>query len=195
MQKLYKSRQVRAFNGDDLKAATETLGYYSDLQSVHSEDALIWSVFGTIAYMDTSVRRNYCMSLFKLLDLPYSEVKQADIWLWRRIPHPDTLCPGGPEIDFGIHADDVVIFGEAKWFSKVARQQGKKGNKDQLVLRREFIQNYGNKFHPDVKNFGLVCVSYDGGLQCNKDVDLGFGWLRLRDVKWEAVCNLNTHPL
>ena len=39
VQKLYKSRQSRAFDGKDLDVATSGLGYYCDLQSLHSEDA------------------------------------------------------------------------------------------------------------------------------------------------------------
>ena len=29
--------------------------------------------------------------------------------------HPDTLVPGGPEIDFGVQTDDLILAGEAKW--------------------------------------------------------------------------------
>jgi hypothetical protein len=43
VQKLYKSRQSRAFEGKDLEIATSGLGYYCDLQSLHSEDAITWS--------------------------------------------------------------------------------------------------------------------------------------------------------
>ena len=40
LQKLYQSRQIRAFQGKDLAVATSGLGYYCDLQSIHSDDAI-----------------------------------------------------------------------------------------------------------------------------------------------------------
>jgi hypothetical protein len=40
VQKLYESRQTRAFDGENLTTATGVLGVYSDLQSLHSEDAV-----------------------------------------------------------------------------------------------------------------------------------------------------------
>ena len=42
-QKFYASRQQSAFRGDDLGAVVEHLGYYCDLQSLHSEDAITWN--------------------------------------------------------------------------------------------------------------------------------------------------------
>jgi len=33
--------------------------------------------------------------------------------------YPDTLVPGGPEIDFGVFTGDILLFGEAKWKSSV----------------------------------------------------------------------------
>ena len=47
-----------------------------------------------------------------------------DLGVHRGIPHPDTLVPGGPEIDFGIQTADTLILGEAKWLSGVGRLQG-----------------------------------------------------------------------
>jgi hypothetical protein len=40
VQKLYESRQSRAFAEPELAAAIEVLGFYSDLQSLNSEDAI-----------------------------------------------------------------------------------------------------------------------------------------------------------
>jgi hypothetical protein len=67
IQKLYKSRQSRAFEGKDLAIATSDLGYYCDLQSLHSEDAITWSVFGTIARAPQAVLEAWLKDLFRLL--------------------------------------------------------------------------------------------------------------------------------
>lgn len=66
VQKLYKSRQSRAFEGKDLETATSGLGYYCDLQSLHSEDAITWSVFGTIARAPQNILETWLRDLFRL---------------------------------------------------------------------------------------------------------------------------------
>ena len=45
VQKLYESRHTHAFAGEEQAAVVQSLGYYCDLQSVHSEDAVTWNVF------------------------------------------------------------------------------------------------------------------------------------------------------
>jgi len=80
---------------------------------LHSEDAITWSVFGTIAYSTLSKRENWVSQFFKLLNISDAVSTNAVIFLWRRIPHPDTLVAGGPEIDFGIITDNALILGEA----------------------------------------------------------------------------------
>lgn len=65
--------------------------------------------------------------LFRLLDLPGIQTDDAEVFLWRRIPHPDTLVPGGPEIDVGILTSNALILGEAKCRSGVFTTSDKKG--------------------------------------------------------------------
>ena len=139
VQKLYKSMQSRAFDGKDLDVATSGLGYYCDLQSLHSEDAITWSVFGTISRSPQNILETWLRDLFRLIDLPDSDCANAEIFLWRRIPHPDTLVSGGPEIDVGITTSNTVILCEAKWLSGIGAAQGKARDKDQIQLRGEFL--------------------------------------------------------
>lgn len=47
VQKLNKSNHKLAFMGKIFADPKFTLGFNSDLQSIHSEDAITWSVFGT----------------------------------------------------------------------------------------------------------------------------------------------------
>jgi hypothetical protein len=78
IQKLYQSRQIRAFKEIDVKALTRSLGYYTDLQSIHSEDAITWSVFGTMAYADQDTRCAYATSLLELLQITHAPVNEAN---------------------------------------------------------------------------------------------------------------------
>ena len=124
VQKLYESRQARAFEGDELTAVTAQLGYYCDLQSVHSEDAVTWNLFGPLVYGAQHDRDTFTRHLLRLLQIPGAQTDHTTIWLWRRIPHPDSRVPGGPEIDFGLLAGDTLVLGEAKWQSSVGQRQG-----------------------------------------------------------------------
>jgi hypothetical protein len=94
------------------------------------------------------------------------------MWLWRRLPHPDNLVPGGPEIDFGIQTMDVLVLGEAKWRSAVGAAQGIKKDKNQIVLRREFCEKYGEKIYPRCRHFVVLGLSLYGGVTTDADTYL-----------------------
>lgn len=191
VQKLYKSRQIRAFQGTQSSICTSGLTYYCDLQSLHSEDAITWSVFGTVAYSSLSERENWASQFFKLLDISDAVSTNAAIFLWRRIPHPDTLVSGGPEIDFGIITDNTLILGEAKWQSGVGSAQGKKKNKDQIQLRGEFLKKYGKKiFH-----YKKVQIVVGVGLYKNSFNNTVPTGVRFLSTTWGDICSIQAHPL
>ena len=191
VQKLYKSRQSRAFEGKNLEIATSGLGYYCDLQSLHSEDAITWSVFGTIARAPQDILENWLRDLFRLIDLPDSDSDNAEIFLWRRIPHPDTLVPGGPEIDVGITTSNTVILGEAKWLSGIGGAQGKARDKDQIQLRGEFLTEYGSAIFPGRPHKVVLGVS----LLPNAFKDTTPEGVTFRSTLWRSLCDLPSHPL
>ena len=193
IQKIYQSRHKRAFIGDDQAAATMKLGFYSDLQSMHSEDSITWSAFGPVIYADLVRRTTFVRDLFNLLSIQ-GTAQNAHVWLWRRLPHPDTLVPGGPEIDFGIHTDDVFLLGEAKWRSAIGEAQGANRDKDQLTLRREFCQKYGRRLLVDVQHFVVLGISRNGGLLSREDTEADGVQLHLRDITWADLSDIESHP-
>lgn len=193
IQKLYQSRQIRAFAGEQQRLATETLGFYSDLQSLHSEDAITWSVFGPVIYAEPKLREAYIRDLLSALGVP-AAATNARIWLWRRLPHPDTLVPGGPEVDFGIQTDDLFLLGEAKWRSAVGTAQGVNRDKDQVTLRREFCEKYGPRLLPTVKHFVVLAVSWKGGITTSAQSESAGVWLYLKDSTSDELSELPSHP-
>ena len=191
IQKLYKSRHVRAYQGEQKRKSIDFLGYYSDLQSIHSEDAITWSVFGTISRTEIKIRNEWVRDFFETIGIKVECVNDSEVFLWRRIPHPDTLVSGGPEIDFGIHTEDTIILGEAKWLSSIDYAQGKNRDKDQIQLRVEFLNKYGQRLFPSVQQMivlgigltnDVVKVGQKENVQC-----IG--------ITWDEVCNLNSHPM
>ena len=47
---------------------TSGLGFYCDLQSLHSEEAITWSVFGTAARAPQPVLKDWLADLMRLLN-------------------------------------------------------------------------------------------------------------------------------
>jgi hypothetical protein len=191
---MYISRQLRAFDEQSAVKLTARFGYYTDLQSINSEDAITWSVFGTMTYAPNQDKLQWTKDLFKFLNINAPIARNVNIWLWRRIPHPDTLVSGGPEIDFGVQTDDTIILGEAKWKSDVGKQQGKNKDKDQLLLRIEFLQKYGERFFPNAKHRVLLVVSPSGSLAPESNQESTRKSVHCREITWDDLCSMTSHP-
>jgi hypothetical protein len=190
IQKLYQSSQARAFVDNQKEKSTECLGYYSDLQSINSEDAITWSVFGTVAHSSSESRNKFISDLFQNIGIHSEPIRNSEIFLWRRIPHPDTLVSGGPEIDFGIFTGDILLLGEAKWKSSVGVAQGKNKDKDQIQLRVEFLNKYGLKLYPKVKQFVVLGI----GLQNDVTENIVDNSVKCVGKSWNEICGLASHP-
>jgi hypothetical protein len=183
-----------AFNDRDKSQLNEKLGYYSDLQSMHSEDAITWSVFGTIAHSEKKKQVDWTNEFLEILDIKSYTTKLANIWLWRRTPHPDTAVSGGPEIDFGIQTNDTFVIGEAKWLSGVGQHQGKKKDKDQITLRKEFAEKYRKSIFPNISKFVILGISPNGGVMKNEEINYEHADIYCRDFSWKDICEVKSHP-
>ncbi|MEX0610134.1 MAG: hypothetical protein WD016_09430 [Balneolaceae bacterium] len=189
VQKLYKSIHQNKFINEELEVLTSTLSYYSDLQSIHSEDAITWSIFGTASYLPAEDRNKFVHDFLNLSGLNPFAVKHSEISLWRRVPHPETLVPGGPEIDFLIQTSDTLVLGEAKWKSSIGIRQGKNKDRNQIQLRLDFLNNYGEKIYPGIKNFVVVELNLSNHLTEIKEM----GNVKYSSISWEQVCQLTSH--
>lgn len=189
LQKLYQSRQLRAFPEESRGSLTRLLGYYCDLQSLHSEDAITWSFFGTLS----SAEHHAGLSnwLLDRLGLPWKN-ERCKLELWRRIPHPDKPVSGGPELDFSLIGDQVVIFGEVKWLSGEGLGQGVLRDKGQLQLRREFLERYAKSLfavnHALVLQVLLNPPALEGMSQKPQGVES-------RAINWATLAEWAGHPL
>lgn len=192
VQKLYESIQKYSFQKD---TSLSCFGYYSDLQSINSEDAITWSVFGSLSRCCDDIRTNYVNDLIKKIGCnDVVDAKSSEISLWRRLPHPDKLTPGGPEIDFLIQTENTLILGESKWKSKIGINQGDKGDKNQIDLRISFIKKYASVIYSDVKNYVVLLVGLETRLENEikvyQDKDI-----RIKYISWNEVISLTKHPL
>lgn len=183
LQKAYRSRQEYAF-GDII----HNFGYYCDLQSIHSEDAITWSVFGTLAKEPVATRVAWTRQFAALCDIDTSCWMSPEICLWRRVPHPESHVVGGPEIDFLVIDEKAIIIGEAKWRSEIGKAQGVSKDKDQLELRRLLAKNFFSKATPSATVY-IVEVGLDESSRSR------IGEIGGRYITWERICTLSTHPL
>jgi len=187
LQKSYASDRFLGRTPQDDELARQALGYYCDLQSLSSEDAVTWSFFGTLAYMQASDRNLVCQALFKQLGLPAPEVDVL-VWLWRRIPHPEKPeSSGGPEIDFGLMSADSLILGEAKWNSPVGTGQGVNKDRSQLDLRMAFCEQLAPRSLPSIRHRVVLGVGRTSDvLSTPSQLDCA----EVRNISWEQLAPL-----
>jgi hypothetical protein len=157
IQKLYASDRWRGKTEQDDRVVRKYLGHYCDLQSLNSEDAITWSFFGPLIYGPADWQQEFVARVFVALGFP--KPRSNTLWLWRRIPHPEKpASTGGPEIDFGIQSEACVVFGEAKWKSRLGAGQGVVGNRTQLDLRIAYCRSLGRRALPDIRHWGVLGV-------------------------------------
>jgi hypothetical protein len=189
VQKLYESRQSRAFDDEELSVLTGRTGIYSDLQSLNSEDAITWSYFGPLMFAPPRSRAAFLNWLTARLELDAPQSGACTIDLWRRVPHPDKSLPGGPELDVVLDGDGCVVFGECKWGSGEGRGQGLKGDKGQMQLRREFLAKYGQSIYSGRATVALAVTR--GAALGNPESDLG---ATEAEISWSALAEYPDHP-
>jgi hypothetical protein len=188
VQKLAKSDKYIHFYPEDQPLITRQLGYYTDLQSAHSEDAMVWSCFGTAADCLQDVRTVWGQWLVKKLG--YNEtITKTTICLWRRVPHPDNFTQGGPELDALIQTDKVVILVEAKWRSGESRWQGIDGRSSQFDLRERFIRVLGSAVYGE-RRVILLSIVLEGNAD-SRPVQEGIDFHR---ITWKTLVNEGPHP-
>lgn len=186
VQKLYQSRQARSFEIPELELVTRDLGYYCDLQSIHSEDVITYNFFGIVGTNTTQVL-NW---ITDRLGLDGGDT-ECRISLWRRIPHPDTLVSGGPELDALLVGDRTVLAMEAKWKSSEGKGQGKAGDKTQLGLRNEWFAKYGTLIFGDRTMLVLGISAFEDDMAMPTALE---PWIEMRTLTWRDLIDCVVHP-
>jgi hypothetical protein len=194
LQKLYKSRQARAFGESDQVELSAKLGYYCDLQSANSEDAATWSVFGPLMYGPREARHRFLGALLQLAGLDADPNESPDLWLWRRVVHPETFVSGGPEVDFAIRSGSLLVLGESKWRSDVAANQGKTRDRDQIELRIQYLTERACTMGDGIERGAVLGLSLSSDLIQARHRGLANPRIQLSDVAWGDVAGLPEHP-
>jgi hypothetical protein len=193
LQKFCASSRFRGATPEDDDAARSGLGLYCDLQSLNSEDAVTWSVFGILAYLPDLERSRIAGRLFSRIGLA-PPARNVACWLWRRLPHPEKPeSNNGPELDFAFLTDSAFILGEAKWNSPIGVGQGIKKDRTQLDLRLEYCQHLGRRALPGIKQFVILGVGRLPGLL--PDPVPPVDGITVQNLVWEEVVECFESPL
>lgn len=155
VSKVVKSNHIKDFSDENKIKLEEKYGYYSDLQSINSEDAITWSYFGYISKFNDDIRLDFFNEFLSLIGCEkdsYCEIK-----LWQRLPHPETFVSGGPEVDVILIGKKKFIIIECKFNSSIGKNQGVSKNLDQMEIRNKWIDEIGKKLYPQ-HSINLVFV-------------------------------------
>jgi len=115
----------------------------------------------------------------------------CEVSCWRRIPHPDTLVSGGPELDALLVGDKTVLVVEAKWRSSEGKGQGKGGDKTQLGLRNEWLAKYGKQIFGDRTMVVLGVSAFDHDLLLPEPEA---PWVTMAMLTWRDLTECSVHP-
>ena len=190
LQKLYKSEKLWAFPEEDQSLVCEKLGYYCDLQSVHSEDAMQWSYFGPLIYGTEADRLQFGRWLRRVLNLGVPEPSNCYITMRRRLPHPDNGTPNGPEVDLLIAADTFVLVVESKWRSGEGRWQGMDGTATQVQLRQRYLSRFGKRLFGEAF-LAVLYIVLDPSQSASGDLE---SKVPVLNARWTDLCDYGGHP-
>jgi len=189
IQKLHRSDKFIYFQPADQPILQSKLGHYVDLQSANSEDAAVWSYFGPLARSSREARTEWAAAFLGLF-CTADKVKDCEISLWRRVPHPDSLSSGGPELDVCVTTDSELIVIEAKWRATEGHWQGAEGISTQMQLRSRFLVSLGKNFYPGMR-LRLVYVMLDAGQSLPTRED----GIDVACILWSRILRETPHPL
>jgi hypothetical protein len=191
VQKLVASGRISAFDLPEKAILERKLGYYCNLQSIHSEDAITWTYFGLLSAADIDVRVEFLNWLLLRMGLK-AEDRWCSITLWRRIPHPDKLGSlSGPEVDFLVQGDRSIVIGEAKWLSAEDQRQGTSRRKGQIQLRKEFLGEHGIATYGS-KQFAVLLLQLEDLEVASKRA--GLHGVNVGTIPWSDLCDFRGHP-
>jgi len=93
VQKLYASEKWRGKTEADDQSARHCLGYYCDLQSLNSEDAITWGVLGPLIYGPAEWRHEFAGRVFKILGFPNADSGRSRSAFLSDSDHDSWLIP------------------------------------------------------------------------------------------------------
>jgi len=178
VSKIIPSGNIRHFAIENQIKLKEKLGFYSDLQSIKSEDAITWSLFGNMTYAPFELQNRFYNEFVSNIGLNNDTLESIE--LWKRLPHPDNNSIYGPEVDVMLVGKINYILIECKWTSKLGDRQGINKDKNQIQIRQDFIKKLGNQ----VMGNRLGSIVFIGNDKMSN----------IKSITWSDFCNFESIP-
>jgi hypothetical protein len=182
--------------GEELSASVSApLGHYCAMQSINSEDALMWNWFGTLMAGTDAERVMFLNWLCDHvgLDEQWNANTSCAIDLWRRIPHPYYPSADGPELDAVLDGDRSVVFVEAKWLSPEGTGRGPDGTRvGQIHLRQRFFERWGRSIYGEDRRLLVLGMTLAGAL--GPDHGPNQHHIAVRSITWSELAAYDQHP-
>jgi hypothetical protein len=190
-RKLGGGRGATAFDEPARQLLTAGLGCkYCRLQSLHSEDAVTWSFFGTLLGAHVATRAACLNWLMAQAQLPQTENASCEISLWKHLSAPGWKKGGRSELDACLLGEQVVVFAEAKWRSPEGTGQGK-AKETQLEIRRRWFREFGtDRYGPRAQ----VVLGLYWKTPVEPESPPDTAQLFTRQLSWAALANCPHHP-
>jgi len=197
LQKLVRSVHEADYFGAARTAVTNRLGFYTDLQSLASEDATTFSYFGPIWFKGSTEVARFTDWLMRDLELPLGKTATANLDFWRRIPHAQTAGRNGSEFDWAVQSANLLLLSENEFCGTQASNLGINCDLTQVQMLREYVIKCGAAVHPNVERFVILYVTSCGRAPrvVEEDVPIGRAWLHIRNVTWQHLSSYTGHPL
>jgi hypothetical protein len=187
----HRSKQISAFDPPGSAELQRDLGFYCDLQSLASEDAITWSFFGPFLTASPDERAKLLNWLLELAIVEHEPSTSCEIRLWHRLPHPDTgRSSHGPEPDFALYGASAIVLGEAKWSAKEDKGQGVLGTTSQMQMRRLSLLSEVSERADDPRLVALGIVLSES-LEPASPYATG---IETRIIEWHQLAGYPEHP-
>lgn len=160
LTKMVRSGKIRHFSEPAKSLLQKELGYYCDLQSIKSEDAITWSLFGYMSLFEPEIQKKFYLEFLNEIGLEKDDL--SSIKLWKRLPHPQKInCKNGSEIDVLLTGKKYYFLIECKWASNIGKKQGLNSDLNQIEIRNLFINSIGKKLFPGKKGKTVFVGNYN----------------------------------
>jgi len=196
LQKLVRSVHEVDYFGAARDAVTSRLGFYTDLQSLASEDTITFSYLGPIWLLGSLEVAKFTDWLMRELELPVGRAGMAMMDFWRRIPHAQSGGRNGSEFDWAVVRPELLLLVENEFSGTQSSNLGVNCDLKQVEMLREYAMNWGRVFHPSVTKFVILGVTSCGRSEIapQEDIDLGGAWVHVRNVTWQHLASYRGHP-
>ena len=169
-----------------------SLGYYCDLQSIESAQAIAWSTFGLVSDSTSLIKYNWMLDFFKCLDLAGASADDAQFFFWRKLPSatkPSNLCP---ECDVMIATQNTLTVILCYW-NNIQTESNANLIKEQIKKIDAFLFDEQKFNSTTERTFNILLVDQSTDIQKEDlQADLNYNF---STTTWNTLCGFKSHPL